>query len=67
MVLEIRVDSDIMIPRNEAASRMPSPSVAKVESLLPYLIAAVLVFPSVIWIALDTSAWGGDSGRMKGL
>ena len=45
-----------MIPRNEAAGRMPSPSVAKVESLLPYLIATVLVFPSVIWIALDTSA-----------
>ena len=52
-----------MIPRNEAASRMPSPSVAKVESLLPYLIAAVLVFPSVIWIAFDTSAWGGDQSQ----
>jgi hypothetical protein len=33
------------------------------ESLLPYLIAAVLVFPSVIWIALDTSAWGGDQSQ----
>jgi hypothetical protein len=52
-----------MIPSHEAASRMPSPSVAKVESLLAYLIAAVLVFPSVIWIALDTSAWGGDQSQ----
>jgi hypothetical protein len=32
---------------------MPGPSVAKVESPLPYLIAAVLVFPSVIWIAIQ--------------
>ena len=58
-----RVDSETMIPSHEAASRMPSPSVSKMESLLPYLIAAVLMFPSVIWIALDTSAWGGDQSQ----
>ena len=42
---------------------MPNPIVAKVESMSPYLIAAVLVFPSVIWIVLDTSAWGGDQSQ----
>jgi len=52
-----------MIPSYEAASRMPSKRVAKVESLLPYLISAVLVFPSLIFIALDPSAWGGDQSQ----
>src|SRR6516162_5286644 len=42
---------------------MPNPIVAKVESMSPYLIAAVLVFPSVIWIVLDTSAWGEDQSQ----
>ena len=46
------------------ATRQPAKCQAQaLESLLPYLIAAVLVFPSVIWIALDKSAWGGDQSQ----
>ena len=40
-----------------------SERVAHEIALLPYLLAAVLVFPSIIWIALDTSAWGGDQSQ----
>ena len=31
--------------------------------LLPYLVAILLIFPSLIWIARDTSAWGGDQSQ----
>ena len=39
------------------------PTVVRLESFLPYLVSAVLVLPSIIWIALDTSAWGGDQSQ----
>jgi hypothetical protein len=40
-----------------------STSLGATAKLLPYLVSALVVFPSIIWIALDTSAWGGDQSQ----
>ncbi|KRE06930.1 hypothetical protein ASE63_23550 [Bosea sp. Root381] len=42
---------------NMRASRVPRTTA---KSLLPYLIAAALAFPSLVWVLLDNSAFGGD-------
>jgi len=34
-----------------------------IARLLPYLFPVLIVFPSVVWIAQDTSAWGGDQSQ----
>jgi hypothetical protein len=35
----------------------------KIASFLPYVIPPILIGPSILWIALDTSAWGGDQSQ----
>jgi Tetratricopeptide repeat len=34
-----------------------------IASFLPYVIPTICIGPSIIWIALDTSAWGGDQSQ----
>ena len=51
---------------NELPSRSPSSrrdTRASMAGLLPCLFAALVVFPSLVWIAVDTSAWGGDQSQ----
>jgi hypothetical protein len=41
----------------------PGKNLTTVESLYPYLLSVVLLVPSLVWILLDTSAWGGDQSQ----
>ena len=45
------------------AQTLPNRGLTVVARLVPYLLSILLVIPNIIWIALDTSPWGGDQSQ----
>jgi TPR repeat len=47
----------------EASRILTGKNIATFKTFYLYLLALVLVAPSLVWILLDTSAWGGDQSQ----
>src|SRR5262249_62400474 len=56
---------DHMIPMsNEPGPQtLPNGGSTVVARLVPDLLSILLIIPNIIWIALDTSPWGGDHSQ----